>query len=82
MRRPARTGWRGIGRLELREEGPINPVLREFFYDAQTSGGLLVSVPAAQADALVKDLHARGVTAAAVIGEVLPREGAALVVHN
>lgn len=67
---------------ELHEEGPINPVLREFFYDAQTSGGLLISVPAAQADALVRDLHERGVAVACAIGEVLPREDAALLLHS
>jgi selenide,water dikinase len=66
----------------LREEGPINPVLREFFYDAQTSGGLLISVPAARAEELVRDLHERSVEVACAIGEVVPREGAALVVHN
>jgi selenide,water dikinase len=67
---------------QLREEGPINPILREFFFDAQTSGGLLISVPADRAQALVADLHARGVTAAVVVGEVLPREDVALVIHS
>lgn len=38
--------------------------------DAVTSGGLLLSVPGEEADRLVEALHARGVTAAAVIGEV------------
>jgi selenide, water dikinase len=38
--------------------------------DAQTSGGLLASVPASQAAGLVAELHAAGITAAAVIGEI------------
>jgi selenide,water dikinase len=38
--------------------------------DAQTSGGLLASVPAADADRLVKALHAAGVSAAAVVGRI------------
>jgi len=38
--------------------------------DAQTSGGLLVSLPEAQTGALVNALQARGVLAAAVIGTV------------
>jgi selenide,water dikinase len=38
--------------------------------DAQTSGGLLAAVPAAAADGLVKALHATGVSAAAVVGQI------------
>src|SRR5262249_16501816 len=33
-------------RAGLRVEGKPDPVALEFFYDAQTSGGLLISVPA------------------------------------
>jgi selenide,water dikinase len=60
--------------------GTPNPFRLEFFYDAQTSGGLLISVPADKADALVKELLARGTPAAAVIGEVRPFAGKHLVV--
>jgi selenide,water dikinase len=42
----------------------------QVLYDPQTSGGLLIALPASQAKALVEALHARGVTAAAIIGEV------------
>src|SRR4051812_16782682 len=38
--------------------------------DAQTSGGLLASVPAADADRLVRALHEAGATTAAVIGRI------------
>ncbi len=38
--------------------------------DAQTSGGLLASVPAADADRLVRALYAAGVRDAAVVGQV------------
>ena len=38
--------------------------------DAQTSGGLLIAVPPARKDRLVRELEARRVEAAAVIGEV------------
>ena len=41
-------------------------------FDPQTSGGLLASVPAAQADTCVEALHAAGFMAAAVVGEVKP----------
>jgi selenide, water dikinase len=39
-------------------------------YDAQTSGGLLISIAAKQADMLLKALHKDGITDAAIIGKV------------
>jgi selenide,water dikinase len=39
--------------------------------DAQTSGGLLISLPADRADALLAALQARGVTDASLVGEVV-----------
>ncbi|MCL2105079.1 MAG: selenide, water dikinase SelD [Kiritimatiellaeota bacterium] len=39
-------------------------------YDAQTSGGLLMSVPPLRAGALLKALHAEGIPHAAIIGRV------------
>jgi selenide,water dikinase len=53
----------------------------EFFYDAQTSGGLLISVPAARADELVKRLTEARTPAAAVVGEVRPFAGKHLVIR-
>ena len=44
----------------------------QIFYDPQTSGGLLVSVPEERAAALIEALHAGDVPAAAVIGRVRP----------
>ena len=38
--------------------------------DAQTSGGLLISVPAERKEALLSELHAAGVTVVAVVGEI------------
>ena len=39
-------------------------------YDPQTSGGLFIAVAPDQADGLVRKLHERGMTDAAVVGEV------------
>jgi selenide,water dikinase len=66
----------------LQVEGKPDPVRLESFYDAQTSGGLLISVPAERADALVANARARGAAAACVIGEVLEKAEAALVVRS
>jgi len=57
----------------LKTEGKLDPVRLEVFYDAQTSGGLLVSIAPERVDALVASLKRRGAAAAAVIGEVRAR---------
>jgi len=43
----------------------------ELLYDPQTSGGLVLAVPASQAKDLLAALHAAGVSAASRIGEVV-----------
>ena len=63
----------------LRLDGTPDPVRVEFLFDPQTSGGLLISIPAARADELLRELKAAGTLAAAVIGEVLPRQKTALI---
>ena len=65
----------------LRVEGKPDPARVEFFYDAQTSGGLLISVPADQADDLVLNVRKRGAAAACIVGEVLERVDAALILR-
>jgi len=55
------------GRAELGEAGELALLLAS---DAQTSGGLLLTVPAGAADALVADLRAQGLPAAS-IGELV-----------
>jgi selenide,water dikinase len=66
----------------LRIEGRPDPALLEFFYDAQTSGGLLISVPPEAADKLVVEARNRGAEATAIVGEVRARESAALVAKS
>jgi selenide, water dikinase len=66
----------------LRVEGHVDPVLMEFFYDAQTSGGLLISVPADRADALVTHARDRGASATCIVGEVMERTDVALIVRQ
>jgi selenide,water dikinase len=66
----------------LRIEDKPDPVRVEFFYDAQTSGGLLISVAADRAERLVEEVRRRGGEHACIIGEVRPREeGVALVLR-
>jgi len=48
----------------------FNPVLRDIFFDPQTSGGLLIGCTEKEASALVRAMHDGGIEEAAVIGSV------------
>jgi selenide,water dikinase len=63
-------------------DGTPDPLRLEFFYDAQTSGGLLISIPAAKADDLIRRLKATDALSTAVIGEVTDYRGKHLWVKN
>ena len=65
----------GVTRVEAADD-----FRREFVYDPQTSGGLLLAVAAGRADELVRRLTDAGEPAASVVGEVLPRQDVALVI--
>ena len=58
---------------------PLDPVRLEVFYDAQTSGGMLISLPAAHAEAAVARARERGAAATCVIGEVIERRDKAII---
>ncbi len=63
----------------LRIEAGADELLTEFAFDAQTSGGLLISVPEDRAGELVDRVQAAGATATSVVGRVEPRRDAAVV---
>lgn len=63
----------------LQIEGSPPPERLELFFDAQTSGGLLISVSAENAERLVERAIAGGATSACIIGEVLRREFPSLI---
>jgi selenide,water dikinase len=50
----------------------INRFVQDILFDAQTSGGLLISVAKERADELLSELKLRGIEHATVIGEVVP----------
>ena len=62
-----------------RIEGTPDPFRLDLVYDAQTSGGLLISVPADKLSRLLDGLKAAGSLTAAVVGEVLSRREYALL---
>lgn len=57
-------GWTAI-------DSQVSPVRVDLMFDPQTSGGLLLGIPAARADELLNALRERGVESATEIGEVL-----------
>ena len=54
----------------FRFETELPPWHEEIVFDPQTSGGLLVAVAQAQGEHLINALHAKGVTAAKIIGHI------------
>ncbi len=53
--------------------------LRVLLQDAQTSGGLLMSVPPDHSEALIHSLLQEGVKAACIIGRIIPLPGSSLI---
>jgi selenide,water dikinase len=60
-------------RLETRDG--VDPTRLEYAFDPQTSGGLLIAVEPAKAEALCLELQDRGAAASSIVGRVLPRQG-------
>ena len=68
----------GIGRVKA--EG-VPEYMTDILYDPQTSGGLLASVPAEEAQQVMADLRTAGLeTRCAVIGRVIPRGEHSIIV--
>jgi selenide,water dikinase len=65
------------GRVDL---SAIDSAAEEIVYDPQTSGGLAVCLPAAEARAALEAVRAGGDPSAAIIGQVERRSGGAAVV--
>jgi len=60
-------------RMNMIEVGPDCPEwIVDVFFDPQTSGGLLISLPLKEAEDLVKRMNDEGIKDAAIIGEVVP----------
>jgi selenide, water dikinase len=67
---------------ELERRGKLDPVRLEFFYDAQTSGGMLISLPADRAEKAVAAAQKKGAPATCIVGEVVERGAKALVLQE
>lgn len=76
----ARRSNRAYVEPELVLQGALDADLLEIVFDAQTSGGLLVSIAAEQAGALQQAARTAGCLISDVIGVVHPRQEKALVI--
>ena len=65
----------------MRMQADPNQVAVNFLFDAQTSGGLLISVDAQRADELVQRCADAGLQAACIIGHVEPKQDRVLLLH-
>lgn len=63
-------------------EDGIDPVRLEFVFDAQTSGGLLISVAEDRAEELVRHARDAGAEAACIVGSVREQEDVSLILRG
>ena len=66
---------------QFRIEGQLDPLQLEFAFDAQTSGGLLISVAAQRAEEVVQRVTESGSLGVAVIGEVQEKQDVSLILR-
>ncbi len=73
---------RSAAAASMRIEGSGDALQLEMAFDPQTSGGLLISVPAGRADELVEKCRLAGAAATAIVGEVVEKQDVLLVLRS
>jgi len=69
-------------RLNMVEFGESVPqFMSDILFDPQTSGGLLISVPASEAESLLERMHKEGIEEVAIIGEVMAEPQGRIIVR-
>jgi len=63
-------------------DGNPDPIHLELAFDAQTSGGLLISVSPDRAESVVRDLQATGAHSACIVGSVLEKQAEWLLLRR
>jgi len=66
----------------MRIEGQPDETRIEFAFDAQTSGGMLISVEESRGEELVQRVREEGGVAACIVGCVLPQEDVPLIIRT
>lgn len=72
---------REFAAAHMRTEGECEPIRMELLLDAQTSGGMLISVAADKADQVVQDARTAGARVACIVGSVVDKQDVSLVVR-
>ncbi len=54
--------------------------LADVFFDPQTSGGLLISLPSSEAEVLLSRMHEDAISDAAIIGKVIPKPKGRIII--
>jgi selenide,water dikinase len=65
--------------VKISEQVPV--YLTDIFFDPQTSGGLLISLPAKKATELIGLMHNEGINDAAIIGEIVDKPKGQIIVR-
>ena len=73
---------RDFRRHQVEAACEVSDEMWDILFDPQTSGGLLIAVPSANADALLASLHRDGVTQAAIVGDVVAQPSGKIVVKE
>ncbi len=73
---------RDFSKTTVQIAADADPLLTEFVFDAQTSGGLLVSINEQKADELIDRARSGGAPATCVVGHVETRSDAAVIIRN
>ena len=73
---------RAFAEAFTRIEEPANSLTLEVAFDAQTSGGLLISVAADKAEQLVATARAAGAEATCVVGSVIDKQDVSLILRD
>ena len=73
---------RAFAEAFTRIEEPADPLTLEVAFDAQTSGGLLISVAADKVEQLVETARAAGAEATCVIGKVIEKQDVSLILRD
>jgi len=73
---------RSFAKTTLRIEADVDELLAKFVFDAQTSGGLLISVPEDSASELIDRAQSTGATEACVVGYVEQRQDVSVLLRK